>query len=193
MIDKTRLALSFILLTLSSQSLAGELFLVRNGISKHFGTMYEKRIYEYRTVVYISENEKYILDSYREIEYVKYQPNENNAGLGLEYVLDMSPKWKSYLTAGNYVNSFYLPSWYAGSVFMYRKNLSNPLVRSYMDFGAAVLVMQRPEFNNGLPFPAILPALTLSFSRFAINSTFIPAINDESVPTLFLQFKLQIF
>jgi palmitoyl transferase len=43
--------------------------------------------------------------------------------------------------------------------------------------GYTVMIIQRPDIANGIPFPAILPLFSLRYQKFTLVSTFIPTLN----------------
>ncbi len=43
--------------------------------------------------------------------------------------------------------------------------------------GYTLMIVQRPDIANGIPFPAILPLFSLRYQKFTLLSTFIPTLN----------------
>lgn len=43
--------------------------------------------------------------------------------------------------------------------------------------GYTVMIVQRPDIANGIPFPAILPLFSLRYQKVTVVSTFIPTLN----------------
>ncbi len=43
--------------------------------------------------------------------------------------------------------------------------------------GYTVMIVQRPDIANGIPFPAILPLFSARYEKFTLYSTFIPTLN----------------
>jgi palmitoyl transferase len=43
--------------------------------------------------------------------------------------------------------------------------------------GYTVMIVQRPDIANGIPFPAILPLFSLRYQKATLISTFIPTLN----------------
>lgn len=52
--------------------------------------------------------------------------------------------------------------------------------------------MTRQDFNNGLPFPGILPAFSFGTDRIALNMTYIPKVYPKMVALAFFQLKIKL-
>jgi palmitoyl transferase len=43
--------------------------------------------------------------------------------------------------------------------------------------GYTLMIIQRPDIANGIPFPAILPLFSLRWQKATLVTTFIPTLN----------------
>jgi len=59
----------------------------------------------------------------------------------------------------------------------------------YFDLGSAAFVMTRETYNEGEPFPGVLPMASLGGQRLAINVTYVPEVDEQIIPVLFFQLK----
>ena len=48
--------------------------------------------------------------------------------------------------------------------------------------GYTVMLVQRPDIANGIPFPAILPLFSLRYQKATLITTFIPTLNGGDQP-----------
>ena len=107
--------------------------------------------------------------------------NTANYGFGLEYGITQ----RHALVVGQYVNSFYDQTRYAGIAWMpikfYGAKLG--LVLGCAD-GYRVI-------NHGHFFPFVLPAASIEGQRFGMNLLYMPPINDKMQNTFALQFKVR--
>lgn len=107
--------------------------------------------------------------------------NTANYGLGIEY--NISADYT--LIAGQYRNSFYEHSRYAGVAWMptefYGAKLG--LILGCVDGYHTI--------NSGHFFPFIAPAISIEGQRFGINLIYMPPANGKSQNTFGLQFKVR--
>ena len=64
--------------------------------------------------------------------------------------------------------------------------------RLNLDLGAAGLVMTRPDYNDDKPFFGALPFVSLSNEWGGVNVTYVPEVEDGSLPFWYFQFTLKI-
>ena len=107
--------------------------------------------------------------------------NAANYGLGIEYTISADYS----LIAGQYRNSFYEQSRYAGVAWMpaefYGTKLG--LILGCVD-GYHMI-------NNGQLFPFLVPAVSIEGQRFGINLIYMPPVKSKLHSTLGLQFKVR--
>ncbi len=133
----------------------------------------------------------------------KYDWNEDNLGLGLEYELDSASRWIRTINVNTFVDSLENQSYMAGAGLKRRLIDSDILGGLYFDAGLVAFLMSRKDIENHRPFPGILPVVTLGNRYAGINLTYLPkkAVHDIGHanvvdPTiggvLFLQVKLRM-
>lgn len=127
--------------------------------------------------------------------------NEDNVGLGFEYQLRDSTRWKPILMANGFRDSNDAMSYVAGAG-LHRNLLSTRRLSGlYLDAGLNAFVMTREDVNGNRPFPGILPSVTLGNRYAGINLTYLPKtavekafdqqMRDDSIKgIIFLQFKI---
>lgn len=112
----------------------------------------------------------------------KYDYNERNYGLGLEYKLDA----RRSLFAGAYKNSMFRLTRYAGMSY-------TPFQLGPARIGVVVGVADGyREMRNGGFFPAISPVISVEGERFGVNILVIPSIASNVSNALALQFKIKV-
>ncbi|MDZ7642988.1 MAG: hypothetical protein U5K76_01385 [Woeseiaceae bacterium] len=133
----------------------------------------------------------------------KYDWNEENLGLGLEYEFDSHSRWIRTLNANTFVDSLENMSYMAGAGLKRRLYMTDRLGGLYVDAGVVAFLMARKDINDYRPFPGVLPAVTIGNRYAGINLTYLPekAVHDIAHanvvdPTIggviFLQFKLRM-
>jgi hypothetical protein len=142
-----------------------KLYLVLNGVSKHFN-----------------------VDS----KYDNSPLNERNWGLGLEYQFatksDDRLHWMVNL--GQFHDSFSTNAFYAGGAGLYDLYRKNNL---YVQTGIQLAFFNSPSYNGGTPFVAPLPIISLGTDEIAANITVIPRLNQiMDAGVVFMQFKVKI-
>jgi hypothetical protein len=106
--------------------------------------------------------------------------NTDNYGLGIEYGIGAHYS----LVAGQYKNSSYNESLYAGLAWM-------PVKFSWAKLGlVAGFVDGYRNMNNGNLSPFLMPALSIEGKMFGINLVYLPPANEKMQDTLALQFKI---
>ena len=119
--------------------------------------------------------------------------NEENWGAGLQYDFTAeNRKWVPFLSASGFKDSNNNPSYYAGGGTMRRfyvgeKKDSNSL---YVGAGVVAFLMVRKGFENGDPFPGVLPVATIGNERFGLNVSYIPKVDPKMVPIIFFQLRV---
>lgn len=132
-----------------------------------------------------------------------YDWNENNYGLGFEYRLETTSRWKKIVMANGFRDSVNKMSYMAGAGLHRRLLETHRLSGFYIDAGINAFLMTRKDFNDNKPFPGVLPSLSFGNRYGGFNLTYLPAkaiqdmVNANFVdPTisgiLFVQFKLSI-
>ena len=133
----------------------------------------------------------------------EYDWNENNYGLGLEYEFDSSSRWLWSVNANAFMDSRDNMSYMAGGGLKRRLFQSESRAGYYFDIGLNAFVMSRADFNDYLPFPGILPAISFGMTNVGLNLTYIPEtvvrdvarakVVDPNVGgVFFLQFKFRL-
>ncbi len=126
------------------------------------------------------------LDEQPGIEY-----NEENWGAGAQYDFDMTKgKWVPFVNASGFKDSNNNPSYYAGGGTVRRFSFGKKEGGLHLDAGLVAFLMVRKDYNDGNPFPGILPVLSLGTDRVAVNVTYIPKIDPKMVPIIFFQLKI---
>ena len=130
-----------------------------------------------------------------------YDWNETHAGLGIEREISLHPKWSHRLSANAFRDSNDEMSYMLGTT-LHRRLLVFPALNNLtLSGGLTAFMMSRSDANGGMPFPGILPSLTLGNKNYGINLTYMPIAAVESMtntraqdPTLegivFLQFRV---
>ena len=60
----------------------------------------------------------------------------------------------------------------------------------YTGVGVVAFFMVRKGFENGDPFPGVLPVATVGNDRFGLNVSYIPKVDPKMVPIIFLQVRI---
>ncbi|MBT8084229.1 MAG: hypothetical protein HKN35_06130 [Woeseia sp.] len=133
----------------------------------------------------------------------KYDWNENNFGLGLEYEFEQRSRWIKSVNVNYFSDSLENMSYMAGAGLKRRLFQSEKFGGVYFDAGIVAFLMARKDINDYNPFPGVLPALTLGNRYGGINLTYLPkkAVHDIAHanvvdPTIggvvFVQFKVSM-
>jgi len=139
-----------------------------------------------------SANELQLIISGRAIHLGNNDLNENNYGLGLQYDFATHRRWIPLINMASLKDSNDNTSRYVGAGIKRRSRLRWDRQRLNFDLGAAGLVMQRPGYNGDQPFLGALPFVALSNDWGGINVTYVPSIEDNSLPFWYFQFSLKI-
>lgn len=116
--------------------------------------------------------------------------NEANWGLGLQYEWSEKGRdWIPYVTASGFIDSVNNPSFYAGGGYLRRWQLNKTW---HADAGWIAFLMTRQDFNDGQPFPGILPVFSFGTDHIALNATYIPKVDPKMVSLLFFQLKIKL-
>jgi Antimicrobial peptide resistance and lipid A acylation protein PagP len=132
----------------------------------------------------------------------RYDWNENNLGLGLEYEFSGSSRWVKSLHANTFMDSLENMSYMAGAGLKRRLFDTDRYAGFYIDAGIVGFLMARKDMNDYRPFPGVLPVVTVGNRYAGMNITYLPkqAVHDMARanvvdPTIggvvFLQFKLR--
>lgn len=134
-----------------------------------------------------------------------YDWNENNIGAGLEYQFDSKPRsgWKTIAMANGFRDSTDNMSYMAGAGLHRRLFETSKLSGFYVHAGLNAFLMTRDDVNGGIPFPGILPSVSVGNDQVGFNLSYMPKKAIEKTtgstmvdPTLsgilFLQFKLNL-
>ena len=60
------------------------------------------------------------------------------------------------------------------------------------DLGVAGLVMKRQDYNDEKPFFGAIPFVSLSNGWGGINATYVPSIEEDTLPFWYFQFTLKL-
>lgn len=106
--------------------------------------------------------------------------NQLNLGLGLGMALrkDIPGHWQPYALAAGFDDSFHNPTWLAGAGL--RRHWDFGPVRAQI--GGLAAIIQRPDINQGSPFPGVVPIVGIGMGPITLEATFIPrikALDDE--------------
>ncbi|MDJ0711388.1 MAG: hypothetical protein QNJ14_13420 [Woeseiaceae bacterium] len=129
--------------------------------------------------------------------------NENNSGLGIEYVFGGGETWTAIAMMNGFRDSTDNMSYMVGAGLHRRLYQSEQLAGFYVDVGLNAFFMTREDIDNNKPFPGILPSISLGTEKVGMNLTYIPRSAIESTITrrmrdpnlkgvLFVQFKVSI-
>ncbi|MEL7186581.1 MAG: hypothetical protein AAFN50_09135 [Pseudomonadota bacterium] len=132
-----------------------------------------------------------------------YDWNEQNTGLGIEYEFSQKGAWKKVAMANGFRDSMNEMSYMAGFGLHRRIYETERFAGLYVYAGLNAFLMTRDDFNNGRPFPGILPSLSVGNQRFGLNLTYLPSGAIEELtnskfidPTIegivFLQLKVSL-
>lgn len=133
----------------------------------------------------------------------RYDWNENNTGVGLEYQVSTESRWKKSVMVNGFRDSTDSPSYMAGFSLHRRFVQSERFAGFYLDAGLSAFLMTREDVDNNKPFPGILPSLSFGNRYAGFNLTYLPMKAVEEVvdikmgdPTMsgivFVQFKIGI-
>lgn len=139
-----------------------------------------------------SANELQVIISGRAIHLGSNDLNENNYGLGLQYDFTSHRRWIPLINIASLKDSNNNTSRYIGAGIKRRFKLRSNQQRLNLDLGAAGLVMRRPDYNDDKPFFGALPFVALSNDWGGINVTYVPAIEDNTLPFWYFQFSLKL-
>lgn len=137
-------------------------------------------------------NELQVIISGRAIHVGSNDLNENNYGLGLQYDFATHRRWIPLINLASLKDSNDNTSRYIGAGIKRRFKLNSGQQKLNFDLGAAALVMKRPGYNDDKPFLGALPFIALSNDWGGINATYVPSIEDDTLPFWYFQFSLKI-
>lgn len=132
-----------------------------------------------------------------------YDWNEDNYGVGAEYVFSTESRWKKSLIANGFRDSNKEMSYMAGAGLHRRLIETNRLAGFYVDAGLTAFVMTRKDVDNNKPFPGVLPTLSFGNSYAGLNLTYLPKqavqkmvnakMTDPGISgVVFVQFKVRL-
>ena len=120
--------------------------------------------------------------------------NDGNWGLGVQYDFDLTPRnWVAFINASGFKDSNGNPSYYAGGGTAKRFFFGKDEGSLHLDAGVVAFLMTREDYNNGNPFPAVLPMFSFGTNRIALNVTYAPEVGPIDVAVLFFQLKIGVF
>lgn len=118
--------------------------------------------------------------------------NEQNWGLGFEYNFIEGEKWIHFINGGFFKDSLFNTSKYFGGGSKRRFFFSDYKAGWHLDLGATAFIMTRKDYKNNQPFIGVLPYLSIGTDKFAINATYIPAVNPKFEAVWFFQASFQV-
>ena len=132
-----------------------------------------------------------------------YDWNESNYGMGLEYEFRSVTRWKTVLMANGFVDSTESMSYMAGAGLHRRLVEIERYADFYVDAGLNAFLMTRDDYEDGRPFPGVLPSLSVGTRHVGLNLTYLPKIAVEKFMSariadpslagiLFLQLKFRM-
>lgn len=98
-----------------------------------------------------------------------YNENAWGGGLGKSYY-DENGNWHGLYAIG-FLDSHKHVEPTAGYAFLKMLHLND---NARVGLGYTLLVTQRPDIFNGIPFPGALPWMSLNYRRFSVSGTYIP-------------------
>jgi hypothetical protein len=132
-----------------------------------------------------------------------YDWNESNYGAGIEYQFNSASRWKTIVMANGFVDSTESMSYMAGAGLHRRLVEFERYADFYIDAGLNAFLMTRDDYEDGRPFPGVLPSLSVGNRHVGINLTYLPKIAVEKFMStrmadpslsgiLFVQFKFSV-
>lgn len=129
--------------------------------------------------------------------------NENNVGLGVEYLFASQSRWKPLLMANGFRDSNDEMSYMAGGGLYRNLYATDRLKGFYVDAGINAFLMTRDDVNDNRPFFGALPSVAVGNRYMGLNITYLPkraveklhgaTMRDESISGIvFLQFKVNV-
>ena len=120
--------------------------------------------------------------------------DDGNWGAGVQYDFDITAgKWVPFINASGFKDSNGNPSYYVGGGTAKRFFLGKDDGSLHLDAGVVAFLMTREDYNNGNPFPAVLPMVSFGTNRIALNVTYAPEVGPIDVAVLFFQLKIGVF
>ena len=117
--------------------------------------------------------------------------DDGNWGAGVQYDFDITPgQWVPFINVSGFRDSNGNPSYYIGGGTARRFFLGKDDGSLHLDAGAVAFLMTRKDYNNGNPFPAVLPMVSFGTDRIALNVTYAPEVGPIDVAVLFFQLKI---
>lgn len=105
-----------------------------------------------------------------------YDWNEDNYGVGAEYVFSTESRWKKSVMANGFRDSNNAMSYMAGVGLHRRLIESKRLAGFYFDAGLTAFLMTREDVGDNKPFPGVLPSLSFGNRYAGMNLTYLPGI-----------------
>lgn len=120
--------------------------------------------------------------------------NESNWGAGVQYDFDMTAgQWVPFINASGFRDSNDNPTYYVGGGTARRFFLGKEKGSLHLDAGVVAFLMTREDYNDGDPFPAVLPMISFGTNRISLNVTYAPEVGPIDVAVLFFQLKIGVF
>lgn len=118
--------------------------------------------------------------------------NETNTGVGFEIEFAEQERTIKFLAASTFKDSFEHTSNYIGGGIKRRYRFDNDEDGWYGDVGIVGFVMTRKDIDNNRPFLGALPFVTLGYSRFAINVSYVPEFSPKTTSLFYVQAKIRL-
>lgn len=118
--------------------------------------------------------------------------NEENWGLGFEYNFAEDKKWINFINGGYFKDSLSNTSKYLGGGSKRRFLLGTDKNGWHIDAGLTAFIMTRKDYKNNQPFFGALPFISVGTNQFALNATWIPAIDPKMDSLWFFQAAIKV-
>jgi hypothetical protein len=118
--------------------------------------------------------------------------NEENWGLGFEYSFEEDKKWINFINGGFFLDSVNNISKHLGGGSKRRFLLTDDKEGWHIDAGLNAFLMTRKDYKSNRPFFGILPFVSIGTDKYAINATYIPAVEPKFQSLWFFQATIKV-
>lgn len=137
-------------------------------------------------------NELHVIINGKAIHDNKKDFNEDNWGLGFEYDFKEKAKWINFINGGFFKDSLSNTSKYLGGGSKRRFLFTDDEDGLHVDIGLNAFLMTRKDYKGNKPFFGALPFLSVGTDKYAVNVTYIPAINPKYEALWFFQASVKL-